>query len=78
MAGKDPFHLWRAQPQNGDGRKRSEDAGLRRNGRGCSHQRKQHRDGAAMGIADGMIRLSVGLEDIQDLVEDFGQALGAA
>ncbi len=28
-----------------------------------------------MGIADNMIRLSVGIEDIDDLVEDFNQAL---
>ncbi|MFN7856882.1 MAG: cystathionine gamma-synthase family protein [Acidovorax sp.] len=31
---------------------------------------------ASMGIADGMIRLSVGLEDPQDLLADFEQALG--
>lgn len=31
---------------------------------------------ASMGIADGMIRLSVGLEDPQDLIADFEQALG--
>ncbi|MDB5895389.1 MAG: hypothetical protein JWQ88_2920 [Rhodoferax sp.] len=31
---------------------------------------------AAMGIADGMIRLSVGLEDQEDLLADFAQALG--
>jgi O-acetylhomoserine (thiol)-lyase len=31
---------------------------------------------ASMGIEDGMIRLSVGIEDPEDLVEDFGQALG--
>lgn len=30
---------------------------------------------AAMGIADGLIRLSVGLEDSADLLGDFGQAL---
>ena len=30
---------------------------------------------AAMGIGDGMIRLSVGLEDVEDLVADFDQAL---
>jgi cystathionine beta-lyase/cystathionine gamma-synthase len=29
-----------------------------------------------MGIEDGMIRLSVGIEDTEDLLEDFGQALG--
>jgi O-acetylhomoserine (thiol)-lyase len=31
---------------------------------------------ASMGIEDGMIRLSVGIEDPEDLLEDFGQALG--
>jgi len=30
---------------------------------------------ATMGIADGMIRLSIGLEDPQDLLADFAQAL---
>jgi O-acetylhomoserine (thiol)-lyase len=30
---------------------------------------------AAMGIAEGLIRVSVGLEDAQDLIADFGQAL---
>jgi len=30
---------------------------------------------AAMGIADGMIRLSVGLEELEDLRADFEQAL---
>jgi O-acetylhomoserine (thiol)-lyase len=32
---------------------------------------------AAMGIADGLIRLSVGIEDIEDLRADFAQALDA-
>ena len=31
---------------------------------------------AAMGIGDGMIRLSVGLEEVEDLLADFAQALG--
>lgn len=31
----------------------------------------------AMGIGDGMIRVSVGLEHVDDLIADFGQALGA-
>ena len=30
---------------------------------------------AEMGIADGLVRVSVGLEDAQDLIDDFGQAL---
>ncbi len=33
---------------------------------------------AAMGIADGLVRLSVGIEDIADLQADFEQALNAA
>jgi O-acetylhomoserine (thiol)-lyase len=32
---------------------------------------------AEMGIPDTMIRLSVGIEDTEDLIEDFRQALGA-
>ena len=28
-----------------------------------------------MGISDGMIRVSVGIEDIDDLIEDFDRAL---
>lgn len=30
---------------------------------------------ASMGIADSLIRISVGIEDAEDLIEDFGQAL---
>ena len=33
---------------------------------------------AEMGIPEGMIRLSVGIEDLDDLMEDFKQALDAA
>jgi methionine-gamma-lyase len=29
------------------------------------------------GITDGLIRVSVGLEDVDDLIEDFDQALSA-
>ena len=32
---------------------------------------------ADMGIADGLIRLSVGIEDIADLIDDFSRALEA-
>jgi methionine-gamma-lyase len=38
-------------------------------------------DGAALveaGIAPGLLRVSVGLEDLDDLVADFERALGAA
>jgi cystathionine beta-lyase/cystathionine gamma-synthase len=31
---------------------------------------------AALGISDGLIRISVGIEDADDLLEDLGQALG--
>ena len=31
---------------------------------------------AALGITDGLIRISVGIEDIQDLTDDLAQALG--
>jgi cystathionine beta-lyase/cystathionine gamma-synthase len=33
---------------------------------------------AAMGISDGLVRLSVGIEDIDDLIEDVAQALERA
>jgi cystathionine beta-lyase/cystathionine gamma-synthase len=32
----------------------------------------------AAGIADGLIRVSVGLEDVEDLIEDFDRALEKA
>ena len=30
---------------------------------------------AAMGVSEGLLRISVGLEDVQDLIEDLDQAL---
>jgi O-acetylhomoserine (thiol)-lyase len=30
---------------------------------------------ASMGIADSMVRFSIGIEDVEDLLEDFRQAL---
>ena len=33
---------------------------------------------AEMGISPGLVRLSVGIEDIQDLIADFAQALGGS
>ena len=33
---------------------------------------------ASMGIADSLIRISVGIEETEDLLEDFGQALNGA
>jgi cystathionine beta-lyase/cystathionine gamma-synthase len=31
-----------------------------------------------MGVTEGLLRINVGLEDIEDLVEDMDQALAAA
>ena len=35
---------------------------------------KEEREKA--GVTDGLIRLSVGIEDIEDLIEDLKQAIG--
>ena len=40
-----------------------------------THQRIPAAERQALGIADGLLRLSVGLEDIEDLIEDLDQAL---
>ncbi|MDE8343656.1 MAG: PLP-dependent transferase, partial [Acidocella sp.] len=40
-----------------------------------THMRIGAAERAKLGITDGIIRLSVGLEDAQDLIEDLGQAL---
>jgi O-succinylhomoserine sulfhydrylase len=42
-----------------------------------THQRLKPEMRAELGIGDGLLRLSVGLEDVEDLIEDLGQALGA-
>jgi len=43
-----------------------------------THMRIGPEERARLGITDGTIRLSVGLEDIADLIEDLGEALDAA
>jgi len=43
-----------------------------------THQRLTPEARAAMGIGDGMLRLSVGLEDADDLIEDLAIGLAAA
>jgi O-succinylhomoserine sulfhydrylase len=43
-----------------------------------THQRLSEEERAAMGITEGMVRLSVGLEDVEDLIDDLDQALAAA
>jgi O-succinylhomoserine sulfhydrylase len=40
-----------------------------------THQRLSPEERARLGITDGLLRLSVGLEDPQDLIEDLAQAL---
>ena len=41
-----------------------------------THQRLPQDQKDALGITPGLIRLSVGLEDVDDLIADLGQALG--
>lgn len=43
-----------------------------------THQRLKPDDRAALGISDGLVRLSVGLESADDLVADLRQAIKAA
>ena len=42
-----------------------------------THQRLKAEDRIALGIEDGLVRLSVGLEDPADIEEDLDQALKA-
>lgn len=42
-----------------------------------THMRIGAEERAKLGISDGIIRLSVGLEDVRDLIEDLSQALAA-
>jgi len=41
-----------------------------------THSRLTPEERAAVGISDGLVRLSIGLEDVEDLKEDLDQALG--
>ncbi len=43
-----------------------------------THQRIGAMERARLGIGDGLVRLSIGLEDVRDLIEDIAQALDAA
>ena len=43
-----------------------------------THQRLKPEQRAALGIGPGLLRLSVGLEDADDLIEDLDQALNVA
>ncbi len=41
-----------------------------------THAAVPEADREAMGITDGLVRLSVGIEDVEDLIEDLDRALG--
>ena len=41
-----------------------------------SHLGMEPADREALGITDALVRVSVGLEDVEELIEDFDQALG--
>jgi O-succinylhomoserine sulfhydrylase len=43
-----------------------------------THQRLKPEQRAALGISPRLLRLSVGLEDVEDLIEDLAQALDKA
>ena len=43
-----------------------------------THQRLKPEQREALGIGPGLLRLSVGLEDVEDLIEDLAQALDKA
>ena len=43
-----------------------------------THQRLKPEQRAALGIGPGLLRLSVGLEDVEDLIEDIDSGLAAA
>jgi cystathionine beta-lyase len=40
-----------------------------------SHVKVSAEDRARLGITDGLLRLSVGIENVEDLIKDIGQAL---
>jgi cystathionine beta-lyase/cystathionine gamma-synthase len=42
-----------------------------------SHRGMEPSDRAAIGIGDGLIRLSIGIEDVEDVIADLDQALNA-
>jgi O-succinylhomoserine sulfhydrylase len=42
-----------------------------------THVRIGAEERARLGIAEGVVRLSVGLEDVEDLTDDLGRALVA-
>ena len=47
-------------------------------GKLATHFRLKPEERAELGIGDGMIRLSVGLEDVEDLIGDLDRGFKAA
>ena len=43
-----------------------------------THQQLSSEERAAVGVPDDFIRLSIGIEDVEDLIADLDQAIGAA
>jgi O-acetylhomoserine (thiol)-lyase len=43
-----------------------------------THQQMSVEDLAKSGVGEGLVRLSIGLEDAQDLIDDLAQALAAS
>ena len=43
-----------------------------------SHQKITAAERAELGISDGLLRLSVGIEDVEDIIADLEQALAAS
>jgi O-succinylhomoserine sulfhydrylase len=43
-----------------------------------THSKLSEEDKAAVGITDGMVRISLGLEHIEDITEDIAQAMAAS
>jgi cystathionine beta-lyase/cystathionine gamma-synthase len=41
-----------------------------------SHSTVSAQERAAIGISDGLVRLSVGIENVEDILEDLEQAMG--
>ena len=42
-----------------------------------THQSRSAEEKSKMGITEGLLRLSVGLEDVEDLIDDLESALSA-
>ena len=43
-----------------------------------THSKLSEEDRAAVGITDGLVRISVGLETVEDIINDIDQALRVA